>query len=379
MILQGEERNSMSQEYIEITEKTVDDAITLACQKLSVTSTRLDYEVIDEGKAGFFGIGARPARIRARIKDASEKAQAVLDDVMKKVDSKAQKAEKKAEKAVTKETRKIEKEAVKAEKKAAAAEEKAVEVPAQETVQPKEEAPAAAPAETAEPVKEAAEKAQEPRAERPSRNRRDRDRGRQKKGGRGRNDRRDRRFDAPEEPTQFLTGADVPQHQQKKEPAKAHLTDAQIEATLQKSEQFLKDIFGAMDMEVEIRQEYDAEESLLSIEMEGDDMGVLIGKRGQTLDSLQYLVSLIVNKGVDGYIRVKADTEDYRDRRKRTLEQLAKRKAQSVKRNRRPEALEPMNPYERRIIHSALQGDRHVTTYSEGEGEERRVIITLKD
>ena len=114
------------------------------------------------------------------------------------------------------------------------------------------------------------------------------------------------------------------------------------------------------------------------INIEGDDMGILIGKRGQTLDSLQYLVSLIVNKGIDGYIHVKADTENYRERRKKTLENLARNIAFKVKKTRRPVALEPMNPYERRIIHSALQGDKFVTTYSEGEEPNRKVIVTLK-
>jgi len=107
-------------------------------------------------------------------------------------------------------------------------------------------------------------------------------------------------------------------------------------------------------------------------------MGVLIGKRGQTLDSLQYLVSLVVNKDNDSYVRVKVDTENYRKRRKDTLENLAKNMAFKVKRTRRPLSLEPMNPYERRIIHSALQGDKFVTTHSEGEEPYRHVVVTLK-
>ena len=107
-------------------------------------------------------------------------------------------------------------------------------------------------------------------------------------------------------------------------------------------------------------------------------MGVLIGKRGQTLDSLQYLVSLVVNKESEDYIRVKVDTEDYRKRRKETLENLAKNIAYKVKRTKRYFSLEPMNPYERRIIHSALQNDKYVTTHSEGEEPFRRVVVTLK-
>ena len=116
----------------------------------------------------------------------------------------------------------------------------------------------------------------------------------------------------------------------------------------------------------------------MDIELSGDDMGVLIGKRGQTLDSLQYLVSLVVNKNAEEYIRVKVDTENYRERRKETLENLAKNIAYKVKRNKRPVSLEPMNPYERRIIHSTLQNDKYVTTHSEGDEPFRRVVVTLK-
>lgn len=141
---------------------------------------------------------------------------------------------------------------------------------------------------------------------------------------------------------------------------------------------FLKDVFAAMDMTVVTEATYDASEKELSINLSGDDMGVLIGKRGQTLDSLQYLVSLVVNKGNDDYIRVKVDTENYRQRRKDTLENLAKNMAFKVKRTRRPLSLEPMNPYERRIIHSALQNDSYVTTHSEGEEPYRHVVVTLK-
>ncbi|MBR6345583.1 MAG: KH domain-containing protein, partial [Lachnospiraceae bacterium] len=123
---------------------------------------------------------------------------------------------------------------------------------------------------------------------------------------------------------------------------------------------------------------YVPEDYTFNIDLKGDDMGVLIGRRGQTLDSLQYLVSLIVNKGTAEYVRVKVDTENYRSRRKDTLENLAKNMAFKVKRTRRPVSLEPMNPYERRIIHSALQNDRYVTTHSEGDEPFRKVIITLK-
>ena len=205
-------------DFVEFSAKTVDDAITEACQKLTVTSDKLEYEVVEEGSSGFLGIGAKPAVIKARIKNS------VADN----------------------------------------------------------------------------------------------------------------------------------------------------------AKEFLKEVFDAMNMVVVIDVKYDEENRNIDIELSGDEMGVLIGKRGQRLHSLQYLVSLVVNKDEDEYIRVKVDTEDYRKRRKETLENLAKNIAYKVKRTKRPVSLEPMNPYERRIIHSALQNDKYVTTHSEGEEPFRRVVVTLK-
>lgn len=142
--------------------------------------------------------------------------------------------------------------------------------------------------------------------------------------------------------------------------------------------EFLEQIFNEMNMPVEIDAKYNADEKVIEIDLKGQDMGILIGKRGQTLDSLQYLVSLVINKNSDEYIRVKLDTENYRERRKETLEQLAKNIAYKVKRTRKPSSLEPMNPYERRIIHSALQDDRYVYTKSEGEDPFRHVVVLPK-
>ena len=147
--------------------------------------------------------------------------------------------------------------------------------------------------------------------------------------------------------------------------------------TIQAVEQFIKDTLKAMDMEVEITTSID-EDGALCVDMKGEHMGILIGKRGQTLDSLQYLANRVANKHQDGYVRVKLDTENYRERREETLNHLAKNIAHKVKRNRRPVILEPMNPYERRIIHSALQSDPYVTTHSEGEEPYRKVVVTLK-
>ena len=142
--------------------------------------------------------------------------------------------------------------------------------------------------------------------------------------------------------------------------------------------EFLNNVFRAMGMEVEILIRKSEDEKNIDIELKGSDMGVLIGKRGQTLDSLQYLTNLAIGKQVNEYVKVKIDTEDYRKRRRETLENLAKNIAYKVKRTKRPVSLEPMNPFERRIIHSALQGDRYVNTHSEGDEPYRHVVVTLK-
>ena len=339
----------MSQEYIEITEKTVDDAITTACQRLSVTSNRLDYIVVQREKSGFLGIGAKPAIIKARVKDAADATQAILDDVIDKAEKKIQKElngkspEKKeikdsapAAKEETKASKKAEKE-VKSEKKDAEKTEK----------------------------KELKEKDKE---------------------GKKNNKKNKKKSSAPkkaeaEAPAAAASAAPVEEKAApapKKKAVIPQLTDEKIAEVKKAAHDFLVGVFKTMDMDVEINEEYQKETGILTVNMEGEDMGVLIGKRGQTLDSLQYLVSLVVNKDIDGYIHVKADTENYRERRKKTLENLAKNIAFKVKRTRQPVALEPMNPYERRIIHSALQDEKFITTYSEGEEPYRKVVVALK-
>ena len=359
----------MSQEYIEITEKTVDDAITTACRKLSVTSNRLDYIVVQREKSGFLGIGAKPAIIKARVKDASDRAQAILDDVImnaeKKVRADSSAKNKKAEvPAADKETQakagtsvkaetlvkeepavkadKIskseKKETAKAEKKESKEKDKEVKKNSRKKskkASSAKKAPAAAPS---------ADTAAAPEAE------------------------------TQEAPAAAEKAAPAP----KKKAAVPQLTDEKIKEVKKAAHDFLEGVFKTMDMDVEISEDYQKDTGILTVNMEGEDMGVLIGKRGQTLDSLQYLVSLVVNKGIDGYIHVKADTENYRERRKKTLENLAKNVAFKVKRTRQPVALEPMNPYERRIIHSALQNEKFITTYSEGEEPYRKVIVALK-
>ena len=148
--------------------------------------------------------------------------------------------------------------------------------------------------------------------------------------------------------------------------------------TVDNIREFLENVFSAMNMEVTIDIKKAEDDKVYEVELSGKEMGLLIGKRGQTLDSLQYLTNLAVNKHSDGYIKVKLDTEDYRQRRKDTLENLAKNIAYKVKRTKRPVSLEPMNPFERRVIHSALQGDRYVETHSEVEEPFRHVFVTIK-
>ena len=262
-------------DYIQVSAKTVEDAVLEAAMKLATTREHLEYEVIEKGSAGFLGFGAKPAVIKARALS----------------DEEIEKAEKQPEPA---------KEVVKQEVKKEFKKEVKKDEPVKEEKVEKTEEPA--------PVKKEA-----------------------------------------------VAGKEI------------------------SAEDFLKDVFKAMDMVVDIKVTENTEEKTMDIELSGEEMGVLIGKRGQTLDSLQYLVSLVVNKYSDDYIRVKIDTENYRERRKETLENLARNIAYKVKRTRKTVSLEPMNPYERRVIHSALQNDRYVTTHSEGEEPYRRVVVTLKD
>ena len=276
-------------DYITVTAKNLDDAITEALVQLEVTSDRLDYEVIEKGSDGFLGFGRKQAVIKARRKE-----EPVVE--------------------------------VKAEKK----EEKPVKVEKAAKVEKTEHA------EKKEPVK-------------------------------------------TETKNEFKKEYKKDFKKDPKKEVREETELAKVEpATIEACEKFVEDVLNAMNMEeVKVTSTVD-EEGALSITMEGKNMGILIGKRGQTLDSLQYLTNRVANKMQDGYVRVKLDTEDYRRRRKETLENLAKNIASKVKRTRRTVALEPMNPYERRIIHAALQSDPHVTTHSEGEEPYRKVVVTLK-
>ena len=355
----------MSQEYIEITEKTLEEAITTACRKLSVTSDRLDYVVIQREKSGFLGIGAKPAIIKARAKVSAQTAQAILDDVISK-------AEKRIQKENTAKDNSKEKDLKEKNTK-----EKSISADVKKKVEKKaEKIEKAVKSENKE--KEKAEKTEQKDREKEAK------KNNKKKNKKAASQKKTSQEADPAVKNATEAAAAVEKDTEseapapKKKAAVPQLTDEKISEIKKIANTFLTDVFKAMDMDVEISEDYQKETGVLTVNMEGEDMGVLIGKRGQTLDSLQYLVSLVVNKGVDGYIHVKADTENYRERRKKTLENLAKNIAFKVKRTRQPVALEPMNPYERRIIHSSLQNEKYITTYSEGEEPYRKVVVALK-
>lgn len=310
-------------EYMQFSAKTKNEAITKACIELGVSSDQLDIQVVSEGSSGFFGIGSKPAIIKARkVEESSEEKEIekIIDSV--KID------------ALKEETAKeVQKPAVKSVSKAPETKKETSAEKAKEERQPK-------------PVREKQFKEKVSR-EKPVREQKERP--------------------AKEKPVRAAKAIEI-------------ITDPEeIKDIEERALVFLKDVFGSMDLgEVTITSKYNTTDGCLEVDFEGEDMGILIGKRGQTLDSLQYLTSLVVNKGKSDYIRVKLDTEDYRRRRKETLENLARGIAYKVKKTRKPVVLEPMNPYERRIIHSALQGNKFVETVSEGEEPYRHVVVKLK-
>lgn len=312
-------------EYITVSAKTLDDAITEALIQLGVTSDQLDYQVIEKGSAGFLGIGMKQAVIKARKKEEVKEEEPEIE--IPKVDV-----------SVVKEPVKKENKKETAKREPAAKEKKD------------------------SPKKESAKK-ESSKKESP------------KKDSKKKNAAKEKKEAVKDQTNQSSSEKNTPDKNTavKKEAELAKVED-QTKAACEK---FICDVLKAMDMkDVSVTSCID-EEGALSVNMEGSDMGILIGKRGQTLDSLQYLANRVANKMQEGYVRVKLDTEDYRRRRKETLENLAKNIASKVKRSRRTVSLEPMNPYERRIIHSALQSDPAVSTHSEGEEPYRRVVVTL--
>ena len=296
-------------DYIEVSGKNVDEALTNALIQLETTSDKVEYEVIEKGSSGFLGMFNKPAviRVRKKAEEVEETVETVKKPVKKYSDSKNNNykdGKKKFKSDDKKDVKPSAKAEVKSEVKAEVKSEVKTEVKPAE-VKPESE---------------------------------DKD-------------------------------------ETKKESSK-YTTIMPNEEIERRITTFLTDMFKAMGFEVTIKVSFDDPECVY-VDLSGPNMGVLIGKRGQTLDSIQYLTSLVVNKGKDKYVRIKLDTEDYRNRRKETLESLARNIAYKVKRTRRPVSLEPMNPYERRIIHSALQNDKFVSTKSEGEEPFRHVVVFL--
>ena len=302
---------------------SVDEAITEASLSFGVPSTELVYEVVEEGSNGFLGFGKKQALIKARIKTESD---VLVEEAAKTADKSLE------EKKKPKFTMEVKDDQVKVDtfnnnktsiqkKEEKKVEKKAATAPAAKKEEPKK--------------KEEAVKVE--------------------------------KTERPEKQERVIVN-----------PERVIVNPDNIDTILEETKKFLNDVFAAMKIETEVAITFDKEKNDVNIELSGDEMGVLIGKRGNTLDSLQYLTSLYCNKLSNQYLRVKMDTENYRARRKQTLEHLAKNIAYKVKKTKRPVYLEPMNPYERRIIHSALQNDRFVTTKSEGEEPYRKVVVILK-
>lgn len=296
-------------DYIEVSAKTVDDAITKASIELGLSSDQLEYQVISQGSTGFLGIGSKPAVIQVRRKSDAE-----------------------------------------------------------------------APAEAADPDKDIVQEADQTSEDQKAFSENNKEAGSSKKENKKRREKKTASGSQKEAVSNAADAAeDQPEvHMHSGKQIVTERSEEEIAAMKSSARTFLESVFKAMELPVNIEMEYDQESGCLNINFEGEDMGILIGKRGQTLDSLQYLTSLVVNKDQKNYVRVKLDTEDYRKRRKDTLENLARNIAYKVKRNRRPVSLEAMNPYERRIIHSALQGNKYVETHSEGNEPYRHVVVTPK-
>lgn len=293
-------------DYIEVSGKNVDEALTNALIQLETTSDKVEYEVIEKGSSGFLGMFNKPAVIRVRKKEeeVEETVETVKKPSKKYSDSKNNNYKD-------------------GKKKFKSDDKKDVKPAAKVEVKP----------EVKPEVKSADVKPVDVKSE------------------------SDNNVETKTESSKYTTV----------------MPNEEIERRITT---FLTDMFKAMGFEVAIKVSFDDPECVY-VDLSGPNMGVLIGKRGQTLDSIQYLTSLVVNKGKDKYVRIKLDTEDYRNRRKETLESLARNIAYKVKRTRRPVSLEPMNPYERRIIHSALQNDKFVSTKSEGEEPFRHVVVFL--
>ena len=302
-------------EFREFSGKTVEDALIEAATTLGIASSELDVEIVSKGTGGFLGIGAKPAVIKAKPK---QEVSDDLDDILATAKKPSRNGKKTSKPAAPKKTQ-------------------------EDNTEKASEVSSAVEAKTDVNLSKSKESVD-------------------KKSFEDTNASYD--YDNKE--------ADNVESKENLEPAE--IDDSIIDET----REYLGKLFSAMELEATVDIELDKYTRTMNIDVEGPEMGIIIGKRGQTLDALQYLISLFVNKKSDTYIRIKLDTENYRERRRETLENLAKNISYKVKKSRRPFALEPMNPYERRIIHSTLQGDKFVTTKSEGEEPYRKVVVYPK-
>ncbi|MCF0134418.1 MAG: protein jag [Blautia sp.] len=335
------------EEFRQFSAKTKNEAITKACIELGTSSDQLEIEVVNEGSSGFFfGIGSKPATIRARKKEAvseEDEIKKIVGSVkLNSINLDKKRQDKRPEKKQEPKPEKKEKQ----EKK-----EKPEKQPKE-----KEEVKSSAKPEKTEKLEKKEKQEKPEKAEK-------------------------KEYKAKEKAEKKEKTEKLPKEKAVKpsKPIEIITDPEEIKAIEECAVRFLKEVFDSMDLgEVEITSQYNGTDGCLEVMFNGEDMGILIGKRGQTLDSLQYLTSLVVNKGKSNYVRVKLDTEDYRRRRKETLENLARGIAYKVRKTRKPVVLEPMNPYERRIIHSALQGNKYVETISEGEDPYRHVVVKAK-
>lgn len=323
-------------DMITVTAKTLDEAITKALIELGTTSDNLDYTVVEKGSSGFLGLFSKNVVIQAKKKKDNNLE---MDNLF---------------------------ESIKAESQPQPVKEKEMKEPKKEKEVPKKE-----PKESKkESKKEKSEPKNEPKQKSEPKHKQE-------------NKQKQEKVEKTEKPdksekAEKTEKAEKSSKSEKPEKSEKPAKPINVEACDKAAKDFLGQVFKAMGIDVQISTSFNESDRELTVDMSGADMGILIGKRGQTLDSLQYLVSLVVNKESEGYLRVKLDTENYRARRKETLETLAKNIAYKVKRTRRNVSLEPMNPYERRIIHAALQNDKYVVTRSEGEDPFRHVVVSLK-
>ena len=350
----------------EFTGKTTQEAIDAGLAALGVTIADVHVDVIQEGAKGLFGLfGSKPACVRLTVLDDEKEDDHGLSDLLssfsisepvrkkseKKAEKPAEKTEKKAEKPVEKTEKKAEKPVEKAEKKT----EKPVEKAEKKAEAPKQEAKA----EETEKKAEAPKQPRQPREKKPRAPKKDAPKAEAKA-----EEAAEERTYAPMVPAKPFTPTEPPVLHGEDTPAG-------------KAQRFLMEVTSLMNVKVDVYVD-DTREDGLYIHMIGDTLGILIGRRGETLDALQYLTSLFVNRGQENYIRVTLDTENYRAKREEALTRLANRMANRAVKTGRKVVMEPMNPYERRILHSALQGNDAVTTHSEGDEPNRHVVITLK-